>query len=135
MASIFTRIIKGEIPSYKIAEDENHYAFLDINPQAKGHTLVVPKQEIDYIYDLTDEQLSNLHVFAKKVALALEATIDCKRIGVLVIGTEVPHAHIHLIPFVSERQMAITNGKMNVSQEEMSDIADRARAKFEEKWH
>ena len=132
MASIFTRIINGEIPSYKIAEDEDHYAFLDINPQAIGHTLVVPKQEVDYIYDLTDEQLANLHVFAKKVALALEATIDCKRIGVLVIGTEVPHAHVHLIPFVSERQMAITNGKMNVSQEEMEEIAKRARAKFEE---
>lgn len=132
MASIFTKIINGDIPSYKIAEDEDHYAFLDINPQAKGHTLVVPKKEVDYIYDLGDEQLSRLHLFAKKVALALEATIECKRIGVLVIGTEVPHAHIHLIPFITERQMAITNGKMNIAQEEMQDIALKASSKFDE---
>jgi len=116
MASIFTRIINGEIPSYKIAEDEDHYAFLDINPQAKGHTLVIPKIEVDYIYDLRDDQLAKLHVFAKKVAVALESTLDCKRVGVLVIGTEVPHAHIHLIPFQQERQMAITNGKMTLPE-------------------
>jgi histidine triad (HIT) family protein len=135
MASIFTRIINGEIPSYKIAEDVHHYAFLDINPLAKGHTLAVPKIEVDYIYDLSDDQLSALHLFAKRVALALEATLDCKRVGVLVIGTEVPHAHIHLIPFQQERQMAITNGKITVSSEEMSRIAENARKKYEEMWH
>ncbi len=135
MASIFTRIINGEIPSYKIAEDENHYAFLDINPQAKGHTLVIPKIEVDYIYDLSDDQLAKLHIFAKKVAVALESTLECKRIGVLVIGTEVPHAHIHLIPFQQERQMAITNGKMAIPPEEMLDIAKNANSKFEEIWH
>ena len=131
MASIFTKIIEGEIPCYKIAEDENHFAFLDINPQAKGHTLVIPKQEIDNIYDLSDDMLASLHVFAKKVALALEATVDCKRVGVLVIGTEVPHAHIHLIPFQEERQMAITNGKMTIPADEMALIASNARTKFE----
>jgi len=131
MASIFTRIINGEIPSYKIAEDDDHYAFLDINPQAKGHTLVIPKAEVDYIYDLKDEQLAKLHVFAKKVAVALESTLECKRVGVLVIGTEVPHAHVHLIPFTEERQMAITNGKMTVAPEEMAAIAKRARTKCE----
>ena len=135
MASIFTKIIKGEIPCHKIAEDENHFAFLDISPQAKGHTLVIPKQEVDYIYDLSDEQLANLHVFAKKVALALESTLDCKRVGVLVIGTEVPHAHIHLIPFQQERQMAITNGKMSISSEEMTLIAKNASTKFESLWN
>jgi len=135
MASIFTKIINGDIPSYKIAEDDDHYAFLDINPLAKGHTLVVPKVEVDYIYDLTDDQLANLHVFAKKVAVALESTIECKRVGVLVIGTEVPHAHIHLIPFVDERQMAITNGKMTLSHEEMADIAIKTSSKYESIWY
>jgi len=135
MASIFTKIINGDIPSYKIAEDDDHFAFLDINPQAKGHTLVIPKLEVDYIYDLTDEQLAKLHLFAKKVAIALESTLECKRVGVLVIGTEVPHAHIHLIPFQEERQMAITNGKMSFSSEEMSSIAQNARSKFESIWH
>lgn len=135
MASIFTRIINGEIPSYKIAEDDHHYAFLDINPQARGHTLVIPKVEVDYIYDLTDKQLADLHVFAKKVAIAIESTLECKRVGVLVIGTEVPHAHIHLIPFQQERQMAITNGKMTIPAEEMASIAKNAREKFESLWH
>jgi len=135
MATIFTKIINGEIPSYKIAEDENHYAFLDINPQAKGHTLVIPKQEVDYIYDLTDQQLADLNVFAKKVAIALESTLECKRVGVLVIGTEVPHAHIHLIPFQEERQMAITNGKVAVSPEQMATIAENASSKFKSLWH
>lgn len=135
MASIFTKIRNGDIPCYKIAEDEDHFAFLDINPQAKGHTLVIPKQEIDYIYDLSDDQLASLHVFAKKVALALESTVECKRVGVLVIGTEVPHAHIHLIPFQQERQMAITNGKMSISAEEMSLIAKNASAKFDSLWN
>jgi len=135
MASIFTKIIKGEIPSYKIAEDENHYAFLDINPLAKGHTLVIPKTEVDYIYDLADDQLADLHVFAKKVAQALESTIECKRVGVLVIGTEVPHAHIHLIPFTDERQMAITSQRITLESEEMSTIASKASKAYEARWN
>lgn len=124
MSSIFTKIINGDIPSHKIAEDENHYAFLDINPLAEGHTLVVPKKEVDYIFDLDTEDLQALHAFAAKVAKALETKIECKRVGVLVIGTEVPHAHIHLIPFQKESQMAITSPKMSLSQERMKEIAE-----------
>lgn len=135
MSSIFTKIINGDIPSYKIAEDADHYAFLDINPLAKGHTLVVPKQEVDYIFDLSDDLLASLHVFAKKVAGALEAEISCKRVGVLVIGTEVPHAHIHLIPFQEERQMAITNGKIALPKEEMAAIAQKVSSRFEAMWN
>jgi len=129
MATIFTKIINGDIPSYKIAEDEHYYAFLDINPVAKGHTLVVPKVEVDYIYDLDDEVLAGLHIFAKKIAKALESTISCKRVGVLVIGTEVPHAHIHLIPFQEEKQMSITSAKMEIAPGEMAKIsADISKA-------
>ncbi len=124
MASIFSKIIAGDIPCYKIAEDDDYFAFLDINPLAKGHTLVVPKIEVDYIYDLEDEVLTGLHLFAKKVAKALNETIECKRVGILVIGTEVPHAHIHLIPFVDEKQMAITNPKMKLSETEMKKLAE-----------
>jgi len=124
-SSIFSKIINGEIPSYKVAEDDKHYAFLDINPLAKGHTLVVPKQEVDYIYDLSDQALADLHVFAKKIAKVLEKACPCKRVGVLVIGTEVPHAHIHLIPFQNESQMAITSSKIKLSAEEMSQIAEQ----------
>lgn len=134
MASIFTKIINGDIPSYRIAEDEDHYAFLDISPLAPGHTLVIPKVEVDYIYDLDDTQLANLHLFAKKVAKALDASMDCKRVGVLVIGTEVPHAHIHLIPFQEERQMAITSGKMTLSSEEMRGIAKKVSTQYDSLW-
>lgn len=130
MASIFTKIINGDIPSYKIAEEDNYYAFLDINPLAKGHTLVIPKIETDYIFDLPDDVLSGLHVFSKKVANALEQTIECKRVGVLVIGTEVPHAHIHLIPFQSEVQMAITSKKISLSAQEMEEIASKASSQY-----
>jgi histidine triad (HIT) family protein len=130
MSGIFSKIIEGEIPSYKIAEDDNYYAFLDINPLAVGHTLVVPKVEVDYIFDLDDELLSGLHIFAKRVAIALENTIDCKRVGVLVIGTEVPHAHIHLIPFQEEVQMAITSKKLSLESDEMRDIADQASKSY-----
>ena len=98
MASIFSKIVKGEIPCYKITEDDNYLAFLDINPLAKGHTLVIPKKETDYIFDLDNETLAGLHVFSKKVALAIDKVIDCKRVGIAVIGLEVPHAHIHLVP-------------------------------------
>ena len=126
MSGIFTKIIKGEIPSYKIAEDDNFYAFLDISPLAKGHTLVIPKIEVDYIFDLDNDTLAGLHLFSKKVAHALESTLDCKRVGVLVIGTEVPHAHIHLIPFQQEIQMAITSEKLSLDAEEMKAIASSA---------
>ena len=130
MASIFTKIIQGDIPSYKIAETADYYAFLDINPLAKGHTLCVPKKEVDYIYDLDDETLAGLHIFSKHVALALEACIPCKRVGVVSIGTEVPHAHVHLIPFQREVQMAITSKKLKLDREEMMAIAKEVSEKY-----
>jgi histidine triad (HIT) family protein len=128
MASIFTKIINGEIPCHKIAETDSYLAFLDIHPTAKGHTLCVPKK--DYLFDLDDETLSGLMLFAKRVAKALEATIECKRVGVLVIGTEVPHAHVHLIPFQRERQMDLGASKLQFSNEEMAEIAANVRANF-----
>lgn len=130
MATIFSRIVAGEIPSYKIAEDEKFFAFLDINPLVKGHTLVIPKQEVDYIFDLSDEDLAAMHVFAKKVARAIEKAIPCKRVGVSVIGLEVPHAHIHLIPINRESDMLISNPKLKLSQEEFSAIAEAIRAQY-----
>lgn len=133
MSSIFTKIIQEKIPCYKIAETEDFLAFLDINPLAKGHTLCIPKKEVDYIFDLDDETLVGLNLFAKEVALSLEKVIECKRVGVLVIGTEVPHAHIHLIPFQQEVQMAITSPKLNIPQEEMKRIAADVNAIFEER--
>ena len=123
MATIFTKIIQGEIPSYRIAEDDQFYAFLDINPLVKGHTLVVPKREVDYIFDLTDAELAAMHVFAKHVALAIESVIPCKRIGVAVMGLEVPHAHIHLIPITKESDMIISNPKLKLSDDEFQRIA------------
>ena len=130
MATIFSRIVAGEIPSYKIAENEKFFAFLDINPLVKGHTLVIPKQEVDYIFDLSDEDLAAMHVFAKKVARAIEKAIPCKRVGVSVIGLEVPHAHIHLIPINRESDMLISNPKLKLSQEEFSAIAEAIRAQY-----
>ncbi len=127
MSSIFTKIINGEIPSYKIAEDENFYAFLDINPLVKGHTLVVPKKEVDYIFNLEDELLAGLSVFAKRVALAIDKSIKCIRVGSLVIGTEVPHAHIHLIPFNDEAEMNIKRPKLKLSNDEFVEIAKNIR--------
>ncbi len=124
MPSIFTRIINGEIPCYKIAEDDRHFAFLDINPLTKGHTLVIPKAETDYIFDLPDTDLADLHVFAKKVALALKKAIPCERIGVSVVGLEVPHAHIHLIPFLGMHEMNFANPKLKFSKEEFQAIAE-----------
>lgn len=123
MATIFSRIIAGEIPCYKIAEDENFFAFLDINPLSKGHTLVVPKIEEDYIFNLDDTTIAAMMVFAKKIALALEKTIVCKRIGVTVIGLEVPHAHIHLIPINVENDMNFQRPKLQLSAEELKEIA------------
>jgi histidine triad (HIT) family protein len=123
MSSIFTKIIKGEIPSYKIAEDENYYAFLDINPLAKGHTLVIPKKEVDYIFDVDDQTLGGMMIFAKKVAKAIEKVIPCKRIGITVIGMEVPHAHIHLIPINGLHDMEFSKPKLKLSQDEFIELA------------
>jgi histidine triad (HIT) family protein len=128
MSSIFTRIINGEIPCYKVAENEEFLAFLDINPVAKGHTLIVPKKEIDYLFDVDDDSLGGMMVFAKKVAKALDKTIECKRVGVMVIGTEVPHAHVHLIPFQRESQISVTAPKLSFPKEEMAEIAAKISA-------
>ena len=129
--TLFTRIIKGEIPSYKVAEDDKHYAFLDINPLTKGHTLVIPKlaePEADYIFDLSDEQLQDLMVFAAKVARGLKAATGCKRVGVAVLGMEVPHAHIHLVPLQKESDLLFTNPKKQLTPEQFADIARRISA-------
>lgn len=125
--SIFSKIIAGEIPSYKIAEDENFYAFLDIHPLDEGHTLVVPKKETDYIFDLDDTTLAGMILFAKKVAKGMEQVIHCKRIGLTVIGLEVPHAHIHLIPIEEESDMSFTNQRKKYSPQEFEDIASKIR--------
>ena len=125
MASIFTKIINGEIPCYKIAEDSRYFAFLDIQPLVEGHTLVVSKQEVDYIYDLDDETLAGLHVFAKKVAKGIEQVILCKRIAVSVIGLEVPHAHVHLIPLNAMKDINFANVKLQLSKERMQELASK----------
>lgn len=122
MASIFSKIVRGEIPSYKIAESEKFYAFLDINPLVKGHTLVIPKQEIDYIFDVDDDLLSEMTVFAKQVSKKIKQAIQCKRIGVAVIGLEVPHAHIHLIPINTMDDMNFSNPKLQLSSDELKEI-------------
>ena len=122
MATIFSRIIQGEIPCYKIAEDDKFFAFLDINPVAKGHTLVVPKRENDYIFNIEDEELGQMMVFAKKVAKMIEKAVDCKRIAVTVIGLEVPHAHIHLIPITNEGDLDFKKEHLKLSQEEFLEI-------------
>ncbi len=127
MASVFTRIINGEIPCYKIAEDENYFAFLDINPLSEGHTLVVPKREEDYIFDLRDEELAGLITFAKKVATSLKANLDCKRVAMVVLGMEVPHAHIHLIPMNSEADVDFRKPKLQLSSEQFAQIAERIK--------
>ncbi len=123
MASIFTKIINGEIPSYKVAEDENFYAFLDISPLQKGHVLVVPKKETDYIFDLTNEELSSLMIFAKKVGKAIEQTVSCKRVGVAVLGLDVPHVHVHLIPLIEGNELNFNNPKKEFTKEEMLECA------------
>jgi histidine triad (HIT) family protein len=123
MATIFTKIINGEIPCYKIAEDDNYFAFLDINPLKAGHTLVVPKTETDYLFDLEDDQIAGLFIFSKKVARAIEAAISCTRIGVAVLGLEVPHAHIHLVPMNSMDDVNFKNPKLKFSPEEFKAIA------------
>ena len=123
MASIFTRIINGEIPCYKVAEDDRYYAFLDISPMAKGHTLVVPKVEVDYLFDLDPQVLAGMAIFAQKVAKGIEAAIPCKRVGVAVLGMEVPHAHIHLVPLNKESDLDFRREKLKFSPEEFADIA------------
>ena len=123
MATIFSRIIEGEIPRYKVAENEQFYAFLDINPLVKGHTLVVPKREVDYIFDLEDEEVAAIQVFAKGMALAIQQAFPCKKVGQAVIGLEVPHAHIHLIPIQNESDMLFSNPKLKLSGEEFVAIA------------
>ena len=131
MATIFTRIIQGEIPSYKCAEDENFYAFLDINPIKKGHTLVVPKKEVDYLFDLPDDLLGKMQIFAKKVALAIQKAFPCRKVGQAVLGLEVNHAHIHLIPLEKEGDMIISNPKLKFTEEEFREIAQKILANFE----
>jgi histidine triad (HIT) family protein len=123
MASIFTRIINGEIPCYKVAEDDRFIAFLDVRPLKPGHTLVIPKQEVDYIFDLDEETVAGMMVFARKIALAMKEVIDCRRIGVAVLGIEVPHAHIHLIPLTRETDMLFTNPRVSVTDEENERLA------------
>ena len=128
MPGIFSKIIAGEIPSYRIHEDERYYAFLDINPLAQGHTLVIPKVETDYIFDLEDELLAGMMVFAKKVALALDETMDCKRVGIAVLGLEVPHAHIHLVPINGLHDIEFSRPKLKFSDEEFRATAEKISA-------
>lgn len=130
--TIFSRIIAGEIPSYKCAENDKFYAFLDINPLAKGHTLVVPKHEVDYIFDLDDNELAEMAVFAKKVALAIGKAFPCRKVGMAVLGLEVNHAHIHLVPLQNEGDMDFRKDKLQLPAEEMQQIADRIAEKFAE---
>jgi histidine triad (HIT) family protein len=130
MASIFSRIAAGEIPSYKVAEDENYFAFLDINPVVKGHVLVIPKKEVSYIFDLDEGEYVGLMKFARRVAKAVESTVPCTRVGVAVIGLEVPHTHIHLIPINQESDMDFRKPKLQLTADEMQSVADAIAAKF-----
>ncbi len=122
MASIFTKIVNGEIPAYKVAEDDNYFAFLDIFPTAKGHTLVIPKKEVDYLFDLDDETYAGLQMFAKKVARGIKKAIPCEKVGVMVLGLEVPHAHIHLVPMQNEGDLLNFSDKKKFSPEEFQEI-------------
>lgn len=127
MVTIFSRIVAGEIPCHKIAEDDEFFAFLDINPVAVGHTLVIPKKEVDYIFDIDDPMLGRMMAFAKRVARALETAIECKRVGLAVMGLEVPHAHIHLIPITKESDMNFFGKKKEMTQEELAAVAEKVR--------
>ena len=129
--TIFSKIIAGEIPSYKVAEDDKFYAFLDINPITWGHTLVVPKKEVDYIFDLDDELLGEMAIFAKKVAKAIKEAIPCKKVGMAVLGLEVPHAHIHLLPLKNEGDMDFKHKIENPSPEKMTEVAEAIASKFQ----
>ena len=128
MATIFSRIIAGEIPCYKVAEDDRFFAFLDINPLVKGHTLVIPKQEVDYIFDLNDEDLAAMHVFAKRVALAIGKAFPCRKVGSAGLGLKVPHAHINLLPMQNEKDMLFSNPKLKLTDEEFKAVAEAIRA-------
>ncbi len=132
MASIFSRIVAREIPSYKVAESNKFYAFLDINPLAKGHTLVIPKKEVDYIFDLDDELYKELFAFAKKVGIAIESVVPCKRMGLIVFGLDVPHAHIHLIPINKASDMSFESPKLSLEDEEFLEIAAKINQAFKE---
>lgn len=127
--TVFSKIVAGEIPCYKVAEDENFLAFLDINPLVEGHTLVIPKKEVDYIFDLDSDTYSGLMAFARKVAKAIKSTIDCKRVGVAVLGMEVPHAHIHLVPLRKESDLNFSNPKIELTNDEMNEIANKISSK------
>ncbi|MGK7389702.1 MAG: HIT family protein [Candidatus Cyclobacteriaceae bacterium M2_1C_046] len=127
MASIFTKIINREIPGHIVAEDERFIAFLDINPLVHGHTLVVPKKEVDYIFDLDDKMLADLHLFAKKVAKAIQKAVDCRRVGVAVIGLEVPHVHVHLVPLNTMDDINFTRPKLSPPQEELQSMAEKIK--------
>jgi len=133
MASIFSKIARGEIPSYKVAENDRYFAFLDINPVVEGHVLVIPKEETDYLFDLSDYELGGIMVFAKKVAKAIRQAIPCKRVGVAVIGLDVPHAHIHLIPLQSAQDIDFSRPKLTLSQEEFQAIATKIATVFSSK--
>ncbi|MDH5609927.1 MAG: HIT family protein [Cyclobacteriaceae bacterium] len=130
MASIFSKIISGEIPAHIVAEDENYLAFLDISPLVEGHTLVIPKREVDYIFDMDDDGLAGLHVFAKKVAVAIKKAIPCRRIGVTVIGLEVPHAHVHLIPIHTMDDMNFSRPKLSPSHDQLAGTATKIKTAF-----
>ena len=130
MPTIFTKIINGEISAFKVAEDDNYLAFLDVNPLVLGHVLVIPKREVDYIFDLDDETLSGLHIFAKKVAQAIDKTIKCTRVGVAVIGLEVPHVHIHLVPLRTMDDINFTRPKLKLTSEELAEVGDIIRGGF-----
>ncbi|MBU6220041.1 MAG: HIT family protein [Bacteroidetes bacterium] len=131
MPSIFSRIINGEIPAWKVAESEHFLAFLDVNPLAKGHTLIVPKVETDYFFDLSDEEISGIMLFSKKVASALRSTLPCLRIGMSVIGLEVPHAHVHLVPLNNMGDINFSNSRLNLSSEEMEAVAASIRSAYD----
>ena len=130
MPSIFSRIVAGEIPCYKVAETDTCLAFLDVNPVVKGHVLCIPKKEVDYIFDLDDDELAEMQVFAKRVAVAIKKAFPCVKVGQAVLGLEVPHAHIHLIPMQSEKDMLFSNPKLKLSDEEFSAIAAKIREEF-----
>jgi histidine triad (HIT) family protein len=131
MGSLFTKIIQGHIPSYKVAENADYYAFLDINPLVKGHTLVIPKREEDYLFDLSDEEIAGLMVFAKKIAKAIEQVVPCERIGVSVIGLEVPHAHVHLVPIYSLHDLNFAKQRVSMEADEFQDLAKNISEKVE----
>lgn len=128
---IFSKIAAGDIPSYKCAESEHFYAFLDINPLVKGHTLVIPRREVDYVFDMDEQETADYHIFARKVAIAIKRAFPCVKVGMAVLGLEVPHAHIHLIPMNSEKDMLFSNPKLHLTDEEMKETAEKIYSEFQ----